>query len=579
MKKHFFKRIFVLYFLGLLALIIFLELYATNVVRKNYIDELKNSLSIQATLIAENIKFKGKTDFDSLCRDIKKKTGTRVTLIAQDGKVVGDSDNDSAVMENHAGRPEVQQANISGTGYSTRYSETLQYDLLYVANKITANNTSKGFIRLALPLTEINKSINALRVKINFVVIVLLLMSGAILAWQANEIRKYVSMITGYAGALSRGLFRKRLYIEGAGEFTDLAESLNEMAVELESAMRERDEETNRLSVILKSIPDALLLINTGDIIELSNNAANDLFGNVRLEGRPYVEIVRSPDFSALISMVKQDRAAGSVDLVIDFPEERHFFVRVSPLSYNVGELSGFVAIFHDTTHTMKLERMRKDFVANVSHEIKTPITAIKGFAETLLDGALDDRENAEKFLHTITSHSDRLNRLVEDLLTLSRIELGVIKINKSTFSLNDVIDNAAGTLVVQAAKKDLEIRKSFYKADNMINADRDRVEQILINLLDNAIKFTDTGVIETGTAQDGELRYFYVRDTGSGIPEKYLSRVGERFFRVDPSRSRELGGTGLGLAIVKHIVIAHGWEMKIESKMGKGTVVKIFYQ
>lgn len=579
MRKHFFKRLFVLSFLGLLALITFLELYATNVVRTNHIDELKNSLAIQASLISEGIPFNAGTDFNMLCRELKKKTGARVTLIAQDGRVLGDSDNDSAFMDNHAGRPEIQQANISGTGSFTRYSETLRYDLLYVAKKITANNKSKGFIRLALPLNELNKSINALRVKINLVVIVLLLISVSILTWQTNRIRKYVNMITVYAGALSRGLFRKRLYIEGAGEFSELAESLNEMAVELESALRERDEETNQLSVILKSIPDALLLINTNDIVELSNTAAKALFGTVQLEGRPYVEILRSPDFSAIIGKVKRDRASGSVDLVMDFPEERHLSVRVSPLSYKIGELSGYVAIFHDTTQMRRLEQMRKDFVANVSHEIKTPVTAIKGFAETLLDGALADKENAETFLHTIATHSDRLNRLVEDLLTLSRIELGVIKINKNRFNLNDAIEKAAGTLVVQAAKKSLAIRTSCDKEDTMINADRDKVQQILLNLLDNAIKFTEQGEIVAGTAEEAGKAFFYVKDSGTGIPEKHIPRVGERFFRVDPSRSRELGGTGLGLAIVKHIVKAHGWVMKVESKMGKGTVVKIFYQ
>ena len=226
-----------------------------------------------------------------------------------------------------------------------------------------------------------------------------------------------------------------------------------------------------------------------------------------------------------------------------------------------------------------KLERMRKDFVANVSHEIKTPVTAIQGFAETLLDGALYDTENAGKFLNTIKSHSERLNRLVEDLLTLSRIELGVIKIHKITQSLPDIIESVAGTMIVQAAIKNITIIKSFDARDTMINADRDRVEQILLNLLDNAIKFTESGEIEAGTAEEEGRRYFYVRDNGPGIPEKDLSRVGERFFRVDPSRSRELGGTGLGLAIVKHIVMAHGWEMKIESEVGKWTTVKIFYQ
>jgi two-component system phosphate regulon sensor histidine kinase PhoR len=224
-----------------------------------------------------------------------------------------------------------------------------------------------------------------------------------------------------------------------------------------------------------------------------------------------------------------------------------------------------------------KLEQMRKDFMANVSHEIKTPVTAIKGFAETLLDGAIFDKDNALKFLNTIKNQSERLNRIVEDLLTISKIELGVIRIDKTDVDISDVVDSAMNALVVQAAGKNIALRKSL-EPDNMtIRADRDKLEQILLNLLDNAIKFTESGSITIGVSRDEGMQYVYVKDTGSGIPGKYLPRLGERFFRVDPSRSRELGGTGLGLAIVKHLVKAHGWEMKILSEEGRGTEVRVY--
>jgi two-component system phosphate regulon sensor histidine kinase PhoR len=251
--------------------------------------------------------------------------------------------------------------------------------------------------------------------------------------------------------------------------------------------------------------------------------------------------------------------------------------VRLSPLFYKVGEFSGTVAIFHDITDFRKLEQMRTDFVANVSHEIKTPITAIKGFAETLLDGALHDTSNAEKFLETIKTHSERLNRLVEDLLTLSRIELGVININKTKVNIVEIINNVTQMMLVSIAEKDIEIKTSVKEGKPIITADRDRIEQILVNLLDNAIKFSESGKIEIGISDDNGRTYIYVSDTGIGIPQQFVSRIGERFFRVDASRSRELGGTGLGLAIVKHLVMAHGWEMKIESKVQIGTTVKIF--
>jgi len=245
---------------------------------------------------------------------------------------------------------------------------------------------------------------------------------------------------------------------------------------------------------------------------------------------------------------------------------------------------------------------MRRDFVANVSHEIKTPITAIKGFAETLLGGAIDDKENAPRFLQTIKNHSERLNSLVEDLLTLSRIEFGDIKMEKTAVSLDDVIDTVFTTLRNKAEINGLYLKKEMPKNLGEIKADRNRLTQILLNLVDNGIKFTETGGVTVSVQARSSVREqglgvskkepipspqpqipdfgtleIIVEDTGIGIPQKHLSRLGERFYRVDSSRSRELGGTGLGLAIVKHLVKAQGWEMKIESAQEKGTKVRIF--
>ncbi|NOZ68876.1 MAG: PAS domain S-box protein [Deferribacteres bacterium] len=574
MKRRIFRRTFIIYSVILLISVVFIEFYITGVVRANYLETLRKNLSIQAALISKNIPFSTPGALDGLCRMIKAETGARVTVIDGSGRVLGDSDNDSSLMDNHAGRPEIQQALTSQTGWSIRRSKTLRYQLLYVAEKVVRDGRLAGFVRLAVPLNDINKSVNLLRLKINLAVILILLTSGSLLIWQTERIRKLLSRITDYAGALSHGLFKKRLYLEGAGEFTELAHDLNNMASELQKSLEKRDEETTRLNTILKNIPDALLLVNIHGTVELSNNVAREIFGVSAIDGRPVIEIVRSPDFLSLIDRVKQERLPGSAWVVIDSPEERHLFVRVSPLFYNVGELAGVVAVFHDATHLKKLEQMRRDFVANVSHEMKTPVTAIRGFAETLLDGAMYDRTNAEKFLSTIKSHSERLNRLVDDLLTLSSIELGAVKMEKTMVNLSGVIDNVIATFLVQAAQKDIALKKNLKSGEAEIHADRDMLERILINLVDNAVKFTEKGEIEIGVAEDGGRRCIFVKDTGIGIPGRYIPRLGERFFRVDPSRSRELGGTGLGLAIVKHLVKAHGWEMKIDSEAGRGTVV-----
>jgi two-component system phosphate regulon sensor histidine kinase PhoR len=234
------------------------------------------------------------------------------------------------------------------------------------------------------------------------------------------------------------------------------------------------------------------------------------------------------------------------------------------------------VSIFHNITQLKKLEQTRKDFVANISHEIKTPITAIQGFADTLIEGALEDREHALKFLHTIRANSERINNLVEDLMTISRLELGVIKVEKTTVDLNSVVEEVISVLKEKAAEKNVSLNTGLSRETAGIEADRDRLIQILTNLVDNAIKFTETGGVTIGEDRENGARCVYVEDTGIGIATKHLPRLGERFYRVDPGRSRNMGGTGLGLAIVKHLVKAHGWDMQFESTPGKGTRVKI---
>lgn len=575
MKKSFFRNTFILYIAVLIISVLFINYQSASIVRDSHISSLKNNLFAQLSVISGIVP---DGPIQPFALDIKEKVSARITMIDTAGNVLADSDENVSSMDNHANRPEIQQALTAPVGFASRFSTTQHQQMLYAAKKVERNGRHKGFIRMAVPITSVNTAVNDLRLKINLLIIPLFLLIGAGLLWQMEKVRIFISQISEYADALTHGFFKKKIYIEGAGEFTALAKNLNNMASELEETIKTRDEETKQLGVIIKSIPDALLLIGVNGTVRLSNTAARDLFGHNQLDGKPFLEIVRSPVFTELVDKVKYSRMPDSAEFTLDFPEEKHVHVRVSPLFYVVGEYGGLVAIFHDTTRMKQLEQVRRDFVANVSHEIKTPITAIKGFSETLLDGALYDRENAESFLQTIKSHSERLNRLVEDLMTISKIELGSVMINKEEFNIEDAVNSAMNTFVIHAAQKNLILKKSVDIECSKINGDRDKVEQILLNLTDNAIKFSEGGEIEIGTCPEGPEKFFYVKDSGIGVPEKYISRLGERFFRVDPSRSREQGGTGLGLAIVKHLVIAHGWEMKVESVEGKGTTVKIFY-
>lgn len=574
MKKGIFRRIFLLYAVVVLLSGLFGEVYIASAVRENYIDNLKKSLSAQINLIEKGISFT-QNNLDNLCKQLKRDTGARVTVIANDGKVIGDSDTASALMDNHLHRTEIEQSLLFERGMTIRYSDTLKYDFLYIAKRVSQGENTAGFIRLAVPLKEVDSSVNLLRVKIVLVVVVILLATGLFSIWQTDHLRRLLSQITDFSRSLSKGEIDKRLFLKNAGEFNEIAENLTAMSVKLQGMIAENEEEKNRLNVILKSIPDALLIIDSKGTVVLASSSSKEFFGDIPMSGRQFFEVVRNQEFSGAVDSVRKYLSPVSRQFRIDTPEEKFLAVRVSPLFYKENELSGFVAVFHDITQIEKLEQVRKDFVANVSHEIKTPITAIKGFADTLLEGAIDDKENAARFIGTIKSNSERINSLVEDLMIISKIELGVIRVEKSMIDMNDVFNNVMEIFKDKASGKNLSLKSANRAEISEISADKNRLMQIFTNLVDNAIKFTEAGGVTFGIDREGEKTFLFVEDTGIGIPPKYLPRLGERFFRVDPARSRKMGGTGLGLAIVKHLVRAHGWSMEIESS-GKGTKVKI---
>jgi len=576
MRTSLFRRVFILYGLVALVTVSLVEVYIASDVRNNYIEGRRKDLGVQITLMSKGLSF-SKGNLDDLCRQLGKDTSSRVTVIAPDGRVLGDSDTDSSRMDNHRNRTEIEQALLFDTGMAIRYSDTLRHDFLYVAKKIERAGSSLGFVRMAVPLKEVDAEVGLLRLRIILVVLLVFLATWLVAVWQTEHLRRLLRQVIEFSKSLSQGKIEKRLFLKDAGEFEEIAANLTTMSGKLQESISRSEEEKNRLSVILRSIPDALLIIDIKGVIMLCSMSAREFFGDVGFIGRQYLEVVRNHAFADLLDEVAGSLLQGTTTLRMESPSEKYIRVTVSPLFYRDDELSGYVAIFHDITEVEKLEQVRKDFVANVSHELKTPITAIRGFADTLLDGALEDPENAAKFVETIRSNSERINDLVDDLMTISKIELGVVKVEKSLIDTGDVFRTIIDLFKTKAASKNLILHINMTQDMSRIEADRNRLIQILTNLVDNAIKFTDTGGVTLGIGMSSSRSFLYVEDTGIGVPAKYLARLGERFFRVDPARSRKMGGTGLGLAIVKHLVKAHGWTLQIESAQGKGTCVKIF--
>jgi two-component system phosphate regulon sensor histidine kinase PhoR len=585
MKRVLFRRILISYLILAPLLIISLELYLSSVIKDDYISKLKESLTTQAYLIAEQIPSSFTHSLDDFCRRYKEKTGARVTIIDGSGRVLGDSDEPSDKMENHLNRPEVKDAAVSDVGSSVRFSKTIQRDLFYLAIAID-KGSSQRFLRLSVPLHDIETAINKVRIRILLASLLSLFIVILIGLLQGRKIAKSIEDITAFSKEVASGSFRKKLLSKEKDEIGELAKNVSDMAQELSNRLKQSEEGKLKMEAILRNMSDGLMLTDTKGRIQSMNSAAKSFFGiESDIEGKTLMETLRKSELMEIVEKAVESGQALSHEIEVIHPKELYLMTTAAPFSLK-GEVSGVVLAFHDITRLKQLEDIRTDFVANVSHEIRTPITAIKGFAETLLEGAINDRENAHRFLEAIKNHSERLNSLVNDLLTLSRIELGDIKITKEVVDVDDVVNTVFATLRDKARGKGLYLKKEISPEIPEIKADRDRLIQILLNLVDNGIKFAEDGGIKIKVqssnfkVQKEEEKDFIeitVEDTGIGIPKKHLPRLGERFYRVDKARSRELGGTGLGLAIVKHLVKAHGWEMEIESTQGQGTRVRLF--
>jgi len=328
---------------------------------------------------------------------------------------------------------------------------------------------------------------------------------------------------------------------------------------------------------ILKSITEGLLIIDPKGYIMLANQSVKDILKiDESPEGKQVIEIVRNIDLINLISLSMSKKEDLTAEITVKKGgKDIYLLAKAMPVVNSEDKILFLIILLHDITRLKQLENVRRDFVANVYHELKTPVTAIKGYAETLLDGAIDDRENSKKFIEIIKNQADRLTALVEDLLTLSRIEFGDIKIEKKEILLDEIVNSVFQILGDKADKKDIHLQKDI-PPRTIIQADKHRLMQIMINLVDNGIKFTEKGFVKVVFFTKNSKGIISVEDTGIGISKEHLQRIGERFYRVDQARSRQLGGTGLGLAIVKHLVLAHGWQLDMKSEVGEGTTIQI---
>ncbi|MDP2652820.1 MAG: ATP-binding protein [Candidatus Omnitrophota bacterium] len=382
------------------------------------------------------------------------------------------------------------------------------------------------------------------------------------------------------AANMSQGDFTHRFDLSRRDELRDLAQQLNQVSDELQGKIRRIMRDKNELMTILSSMVEGVLVIGRDERVLLLNNPL-DLMLDLRTKdaiGRPYWEIIRNEEINTLLREALTHKHSVKKDVSIITPAERQFSMQVSSIFSDEGELAGIVAVFHDVTELKRLARMRSEFVANVSHELKTPLTTIKGFTETLLDGALDDKDAARRFISIIQEHAQRLEYLVNDLLSLSNLETREIKLNLEKTPVHLMMESVLHLYKDQLEKHGPKIRVRIPADLPPVLVDRVKIEQAFVNLLDNAIKFTPPdGSIEIAAHRENDYVRVHFTDTGIGIAPEHLPRVFERFYRVDKGRSREMGGTGLGLSIVKHILQIHNGNVTVQSEPDKGSVFSVF--
>ena len=511
--------------------------------------------------------------------------GARVTLISLDGTVIADSlvaPASLATVENHAGRPEVRTALAGRIGRHTRRSTTVDIPLLYVALPIRSRDRVAGVVRLALPLTEVSSSFAAIHRVLFAGGLVALAVAAGIGIFVAGRVTRPVVEMQAIARRMARGEFDQRVPIRSTDETGALARALNAMAASLVDKIADLEQERAKATAILDAMVEGVIAVDGHDRILTMNERARAIFGlPTRGEGQPFMEVIRTGELHTLVrgSRVGGAGAVSHREVQLLAPSLRTVEVNAVPLVLTGDDPGvGVVLVIYDVTTLRRLEQMRTEFVANVSHELRTPLTAIQGYLETLLGGALEEREHARRFLEIAFRHTERLGRLLNDLTDLSNIELNKVKLSLEPVAVDEVVDSVLAIMQPKADVGQVRLTAEVARDLPSVLADHDRLAQVLINLVDNAVKYTPAGgrvtVRATGTMGGGAVAVDVV-DSGIGIPPADLPRITERFYRVDKARSRELGGTGLGLAIVKHLVIAHGGELTIQSTQGDGTTVR----
>jgi two-component system phosphate regulon sensor histidine kinase PhoR len=570
MKKSLFLRVFSGYAAVIVLLVAAVTLFAPPLMRKHDIEERAAALEHMALLLeAQVVPYltgSGAGDLRGIVTAVSRQTETRITVIDAAGNVLADSEKEARDMENHLYRPEIQASLQGEKRMSIRQSSTLKQEMMYMSVPLVAGGKVVGALRLSFFMKDIDALLATLRGELLKVVGGVTLLALIIAFFLSRSVSGPVREVIDAFFRVSAGDFEIAVSTRRRGEFKDFARSFNAMTGNLKAMFAEIRMKNEEINGILASIREGLCVLDKDLRVVLCNASFRRMVRNDAPEGRHFWEVVRSSSLAEVVRRVRETRAEGTEEVELG---ERSYFCSVAHLA----EGDRMVVTLHDITEFRALEKTKKDFVVNVSHELKTPLTAIKGFVETMEPQADDENR---PYLEIIRRNTDRLIAIVEDLLTLSQLEARGLKIEKSEVHIRPLAENILKIFEKRARDKGLTLALEATPDLPPIKGDPFQLEGLLLNLVDNAVKYTDKGGVTVRlTVRDGRLA-IDVADTGSGIDAEHLPHVFERFYVADKSRSKKLGGTGLGLSIVKHIVLANQGTVSIKSRLSEGTTVSV---
>jgi two-component system, OmpR family, phosphate regulon sensor histidine kinase PhoR len=542
----------------------------------NIEEKLVSESTILSQVLSEDEQLVDINNMKTFLTEVSDKLQIRITVIDTKGKVLGETSYDPSQMSNHLQRPEIQTALNNRVGKDIRFSSTGKKDFLYIAQPIYKDGSIIGVVRLSTPMSDIKGIMKSINFNLIIAMIPGLLLSLFLVYRITISITRPIKEIKDAAVDITQGKLDRSINIVRNDEIGELAKAIDFMADSLKDKIYSIKDKNTKMEAILSSVVNGIIAVDSNKRILFINPMAQQML-NINegdVEGKHLLQVIRNNKIDNMLRDILENKGFEENEITVNYPFEKVFRLNSNAIRYPEShEIIGIIIIIQDITEIKRLEKIRSDFVANVSHELKTPLTSIKGFVETLKAGAIEDHDTAIRFLSIIEDEADRLNRLISDILSLSLLENKKNKAIYEVINTADKIKEIVSLLQSQAASKNIDLNARVEADINKLMGDPDHFKQMLINIVDNAVKYTpEGGAIEVKAYNSGNDVIISVKDNGIGIPKEHISRLFERFYRVDPSRSRNVGGTGLGLAIVKHIIMQFDGKIEVHSQIDKGT-------